>query len=160
MDERKPSEGEGSLSLPPHLMELFEKMEEPQDEDPRRWTPPEVLALYLRYAYAVSALPHLGEPEWEEAQDVLEDILFCRDLLKEWTDLFGEEALLALGKEFSLEMEPLESLDEELFHHYLYNSRGRAFLTEEYEMFRDDLSPPRDAIWWWFDRLEKERRMH
>jgi hypothetical protein len=141
-------------------VELFEKIEEPKEDDPRRWTPPEVLALYLRYAYAVSALPHLGDPEWEEAREVIEDLLFLRDLLKEWVDLFGEEALFQIGEEFSLPLQALDELDEELFQHYLTSSEGKEFLEGEYALFREDLSPPREAIWWWLDRLAQERRLN
>lgn len=146
--------------VPPHLEELFHKIQEPEDDDPRRWTPPEIIALYLRYAYAVNALPHLGDPEWEEAREVIEDLLFCRDLLKEWLDIFGEEALFQIGKEFALTLQPLEELDEELLNHYLHTPSGKAFLDEEYGLFRDDLSPPRDAIWWWCDRLAQDRKLH
>jgi hypothetical protein len=146
--------------IPPHLVELFEKMDEPKEEDPSRWAPSEVLALYLRYAYAVSALPHLGDPEWEEAREVIEDLLFSRDLLQEWIDRFGEEGLMRIGKEFSVPLQPLEELDEELLHHYLTSQAGKEFIDEEYELFREDLSPPEEAMWWWLDRLARQRRMN
>lgn len=125
---------------------------EPESDDPRAWTPPQVLGLALRYAYGVEALQHQGLGNgWDEAAEAAEDVLFVRDRLAAWLELAGEEGFAELVDEAGVEIpEPFET-DDRLSELYRENKRVRAFIDDEYRWFRDEIAPPRSDRWWWLD---------
>lgn len=125
---------------------------EPDSDDPRQWTPPQVLGLALRYAYGIEALQHqtLGDG-WDESADAAEDVLFVRDLLAAWLALGDDEAFLDLAESLQAEVPDPADSDERLAELYRENKTVRAFIDAEYRNFRDDIAPARASRWWWLD---------
>jgi len=74
-----------------HVVAL-QDLQEPESEDPKQWTPPELAGLALMYGYGVDALLRMDRPGWAEQAHLSHDILFNRDMLQEWLDLFDDEA--------------------------------------------------------------------
>lgn len=147
-------------AVSPTVLAILEEAAEPESEDPRTWEPPQVLALAVRYAFAVEALPKRSLPEWDEASAMAEEILFLRDLIEEWLCVFGEEALedLLVG-DFNEIALPSEA-DERLEQLYLTDPGVRDYLHQEYNRFRSAIEPPRSARWWWLDAELYGKQVH
>ncbi len=138
----------------------WQSFEAPSDDDPGKWTPPEVTALVLQYGFAVEALPNRDNPEWSSSAEIIDDILFTRDLLQEWLDRFEEDALdEILPDELADIPFPSES-DQRLEDLYRENRRVREILDGDYVRFRDDVQPDRRNRWWWLDAELFGQRIH
>lgn len=139
--------------MPELPADWLDHADEPDNDDPRTWTPPQVLGLAMRYAYGVEALRHEGGPGngWDEAADAAEDVLFVRDRLAAWLEVAGEEGFEELVDEAGIEVpEPFET-DDRLSELYRDDKRVRAFIDDEYRRFRDEIAPARADRWWWLD---------
>ena len=102
----------------------------------------------------------MEHPEWQVAAEVMEEILFIRDLLAEWLDRFGEEALEEVLPDELADLPFPEEVDERLATLYRENADVRQHLDEEYKRFRDDIAPPRDHVWWWLDAELYSKQIH
>ena len=149
-------EHENQPDIPPLLADA----REPESDDPRKWTPPEVVGLALMYAYGIEVLTHLHHPQWREMRYLAEDLLFNRDLLQDWIDLHGPDALEYLIETELPDLPLVEESDERLQELYVEAGDVRQFLDTEYKQFRDDVDPPREHRWWWLDAELYGRQIH
>lgn len=146
-------------SLPPPS-KLLLSAQEPESDDPTQWTPPEVLGLALMYAYGVEALPQQGQAGWTEAHHLCDDLLFNRDRLQDWLDLYGEDAIERLIKTEAPHLPLPSQSDARLALLYCEDISARTAIDREYTSFRDEIAPPRHHRWWWLDAERLERGVH
>lgn len=142
------------------LLSALRDAREPESDDPAEWTPPEVLGLVLMYAYGVEALTKRGQPGWSDLAYLCDDTLFNRDLLEAWLERFGEDAMETLIEAEAPDLPLPSETDLVLERLYVQNGEVRAFLEREYAQFRDEVDPPREHRWWWFDAELYGRRIH